>query len=191
MVHMVAEVELGQWPAEVVGEWTHELVDSLPEGNLRYELLDGMLLVSPTPRLRHQVAAARLFKLLDAACPPDHIVLFAPVDWRPDGRTSLEPDLLVVRRDRLGEKNIVEVLTIAVEVLSPSSVRIDRLLKSARYAEGGISQYWIVDPQVPSVEIFDLHDGAYQLVASGRDGETVEVPAPFEVSVVPAALITI
>lgn len=191
MVNMVAETQLGQWPVEVVGEWTHDLVDSLPEGNLRYELLDGMLLVSPAPRLRHQVAVGELHVLLRAACPADHIVLFAPVDWRPDGRTSLEPDLLVVRRDRLGEKNIIDVLTIAVEVLSPSSVRIDRLLKSARYAEGGISQYWIVDPAVPSVEIYDLRDGVYQLTASGRDSETVEVSAPFPVTVVPAALVAI
>lgn len=191
MVHMVAEVQLGQWPAEVVGEWTHELVNSLPEGNLRYELLDGVLMVSPAPSLRHQVAAAKLFVLLHAACPPDHIVLFAPVDWRPDGRTSLEPDLLVVRRDRLGEKSIIEALTIAVEVLSPSSVRIDRMLKASRYAEGGVSQFWIVDPQVPSVEIFDLHEGAYRMTASGRHDETVEVTTPCPIAVVPAALVEV
>jgi Uma2 family endonuclease len=91
----------------------------------------------------------------------------------------------------LGEKNIVGTLTIAVVVLSPSSARIDRLLKSARYAEGGVKQYWIVDPQVPSVEIFDLHEGSYRLTASGRQDETVEVTTPCPMVVVPAALIEV
>ncbi len=126
-----------------------------------------------------------------AACPSGHYVFLAPLDWQPDGRTSLEPDLLVVRRDRIGTKNIVEAPTLAVEVISPSSARIDRMLKFARYAEGGIPHYWIVDPRVPSVEVYDLVDGQYQLTASAECAETVAVTAPFVVSIVPAKLVDI
>ena len=115
----------------------------------------------------------------------------APLDWQPDGRTSLEPDLLVVRRDRIGTKNIVEAPTLVVEVVSPNSARIDRMLKLARYAEGGIPQYWIVDPRVPSVEVYDLIDGGYELTASAQGEEAVAVTAPFVVSVVPAQLVDI
>ena len=188
MVGMVAEVQQGRWP-EQVGEWSLELLDQLPDDNLRYELLDGTLLVSPAPVVRHQAAVAEMHLLLRAACPADHYVFFAPTDWRPDGRTSLEPDLLVVRRDRIGEQNIVEALALVVEVLSPSSARIDRTLKFSRYAEGGIGQYWIVDPRVPSVKIYDLVDGEYRLTASGQGDETVAVSAPFALSVVPVALV--
>jgi Uma2 family endonuclease len=188
MVGMVAEVQQGRWP-EQVGEWSLELLDQLPDDNLRYELLDGTLLVSPAPVVRHQAAVAEMHLLLRAACPADHYVFFAPTDWRPDGRTSLEPDLLVVRRDRIGEQNIVEALALVVEVLSPSSARIDRTLKFSRYAEGGIGQYWIVDPRVPSVEIYDLVDGEYRLTASGQGDETVAVSAPFALSVVPVAVV--
>ncbi len=188
MVGMVAEVQAGRWP-EKVDEWTLGLLDQLPEDNLRYELLDGTLLVSPAPAMRHQAAVGEMHLLLRAACPADHYVFFAPTDWRPDGGTSLEPDLLVVRRDRIGEKNIVETLALVVEVLSPSSARIDRTLKFSRYAEGGIGQYWIVDPRVPSVEVYDLVDGAYRLTASGTADETVTVATPFAVSVRPADLV--
>ena len=188
MVGMVAEVQQGRWP-EQVGEWSLELLDQLPDDNLRYELLDGTLLVSPAPVVRHQPAIGEMYLLLRAACPADHYVYFAPTDWRPDGRTSLEPDLLVVRRDRIGEQNIVEALALVVEVLSPSSARIDRTLKFSRYAEGGIGQYWIVDPRVPSVEIYDLVDGEYRLTASGQGDETVAVSAPFALSVVPVAVV--
>jgi Uma2 family endonuclease len=50
------------------------------------------------------------------------------LDWQPDRRTSLEPDLLVVRKDRIGETNITQTPTLVVEVLSPGTARIDRRL---------------------------------------------------------------
>ena len=190
MAGMVAEVSAHGWP-EHVSEWTVEMLDTLPEGNLRYELLDGTLLVSPSPVPLHQAVIGELHVLLRAACPADHYVFLAPLDWQPDGRTSLEPDLLVVRRDRIGPKNIVETPTVVVEVISPSSARIDRMLKFARYAEGGIPQYWIVDPRVPSVEIYNLIDGEYQLAASAQGTQTVAVAAPFVVAVIPARLVQI
>ena len=101
----------------------------------------------------------------------------------------MEPDLLVVRRDRIGELNIVQAPAVVVEVLSPSSARIDRTLKFSRYADGGIGQYWIIDPRVASVEVYDLTDGEYQLTTSGEGDETVTVSAPLALSVVPADLV--
>lgn len=191
MVGMVAEVQAHSWPEYVSGEWTVEMLDTLPEGNLRYEMLDGTLLVSPSPTPLHQIVVANLFRLLDRAVSADHTVLFAPLEWRPDNRTSFEPDLLVISKDLVGGQYISQAPTVAVEVLSPSSVRIDRMLKFSRYAEGGIGQYWIIDPLVPSVEVYDLVDGDYHLTASGRDQDRVEVVAPFAVSVVPARLVDI
>jgi len=172
----------------VHGEWTvHDLLDS-PDDGQRYEILDGVLLVTPAPVPRHQAVLLELAILLRAACAADHQAFVAPVDWQPDGRTSLQPDVLVVRRDRIGEKNIVEPPTIVAEVLSPSTARIDRMIKMSRYAEGGIAQYWIVDPQGPSVQVFDLVDGAYRLVAQGRAGETVTVDGPLALTFDPAVL---
>ena len=101
------------------------------------------------------------------------------------------PDLLVVARDRIGEKNIQENPAIVVEVLSPSSRRYDRLLKFGRYAEAGIPQYWIVDPDRPSVEVYDLDDqGAYRLTASAEGDAQVEVVAPLNLTVTPSALVS-
>ena len=173
------------------GEWTVELLDQLPDDNLKYEILDGILLVSPSPIPRHQRAIFRLGRILDDACPADLELFIAPLDWRPDERTSLEPDLLVVAKDRIGEKNIQENPAIVVEVLSPSSRRYDRLLKFGRYAEAGIPQYWIVDPDRPSVEVYDLDDqGAYRLTASAEGDAQVEVVAPLNVTVTPSALVS-
>ena len=87
-------------------EWTVNLLELLPDDGLRYEIIDGMLIVSPSPVPRHQRAIRKLCRILEDNCPDDHEVFFAPLDWQPDRRTSLEPDLLVVAKDRIGEKNI-------------------------------------------------------------------------------------
>ncbi len=70
-------------------EWTVDDLDRLPDDGLRYELLDGILLVSPAPTRRHQRAVWQLGLLLQAPCPPELEVLVAPLDWRPDRKTSL------------------------------------------------------------------------------------------------------
>jgi Uma2 family endonuclease len=80
--------------------------------------------------------------------------------------------------------------TIVVEVLSPSSRRYDRLLKFARYAEAGIPQYWIVDPNQPSVEVYDLAEtGTYVLTGSAEGDAALAVEGPLTVSVTPSALV--
>jgi Uma2 family endonuclease len=188
---MAAPVDTGRWPDHIAGEWTVADLESLPDNGLRYELLDGTLLVTPSPTPRHQGAVVELAVLLRRACPPDHRVFVAPLDWQPDGRTSLQPDLLVVRRDRIGENKITEAPTLVVEVLSPGTARIDRMIKFSRYAESGVPHYWIVDPRVPSIQVFDLVDGGYVLVAEGAGSVSVSVSEPVAVTVTPQDLIDI
>ena len=190
MVSMAAPMDTGRWPDQISGEWTTHALETLPDNGLRYEILDGTLLVTPAPTPRHQTAVLELAVLLRNACPPDHQVFVAPLDWQPDGRTSLEPDLLVVRRDRIGEKNITQPPALVVEVLSPGTARIDRLLKLSRYAEGGIGQYWIVDPGVPSVQVFTFVDGASVLLAEGAGEKPVTVAEPLALTVIPQDLIS-
>jgi Uma2 family endonuclease len=189
MVHMATESEVGTWPDHVQDGWTVELLETLPDDGLRYEIIDGTLIVSPSPVPVHQRAIVRLTVLLVAACPGDHEVFVAPLDWQPDRRTSLEPDLLVVRRDRSGDKNITQTPTLVVEVLSPGSARIDRMIKYSRYAEGGIGQYWIVDPRVPSIQVFNLVDGTYVLLAEAAGEEPCPITGPLPVTVIPADLV--
>jgi Uma2 family endonuclease len=172
------------------GEWTVDLLEQLPDDGLRYEILDGILIVSPSQIPVHQRAIGRIYRLLDDLRPPDHEAFVSPLDWQPDNRTSLEPDVLVVANDRIGPKNIQQNPAIVVEVLSPSSRRYDRLLKFGRYAEAGIPQYWIVDPARPSVEVYDLDEqGEYRLVASGSGDESVTVAGPLAVTLRPVDLV--
>jgi Uma2 family endonuclease len=73
------------------------VTDAVGGESWRYELLHGQLLVSPAPVVKHQRAARGVFRALDAACPPELEVFFAPVDWQPECTTSFQPDVLVIR----------------------------------------------------------------------------------------------
>ncbi len=171
------------------GEWTVDDLRDLPDDGLQYELADGMLLVTPSPRPRHQRVLGNLFHLVAAAAPSEMEVFFAPLDFQPTRQTSLQPDLLVVRREDVGELNIVAPLLLAVEVLSPSTRAKDLLLKRGLYEQVGVASYWVVDPDEPSLRAWDHVDGSYVEVALAFEEETARLILPFEVTVTPSALL--
>lgn len=170
--------------------WTVADLETLPADGLRYELVDGILLVSPAPRPVHQEAIGELFLLLRAGVPTAMKVYLAPLDWQPNNVTSLQPDLLVVRRADVRERNVVAPLVLAVEVLSRSTRRYDEVLKASVYAEHGVASYWIVDPDEPSIVAYDLVDGAYVEVGRAAGDESVTLTQPFEVTVTPKSLVS-
>ena len=172
------------------GEWTIHDLAPLPDDGLQYELLDGILLVSPSPTLTHQRAVRQLFKALDARCPAALEIFFAPLDWRPDQRTSLQPDLLVVRRDDASTTSLVAVPLLVVEVLSASTRRKDRILKAAAYADGGVASYWLVDPEQPSIDALALVDGGYVPLGEAIGDQVLTLDQPFPVTVRPADLLS-
>lgn len=155
----------------------------------RYELLDGVLLVSPAPRRLHQRTLARLFRLIDDACTNEFEVLFAPFDVTLADDTVLQPDLLVGRRSDFTDRDLPAAPALAVEVLSPSTRRFDRLLKRSRYEAAGAQSYWIVDPDQPALTAWTLDSGRYLEVATVVDNEAFIAAEPFALTVVPAALV--
>jgi Uma2 family endonuclease len=168
----------------------HDLEATPDDGN-RYELLDGMLLVSPAPSFRHQKVVAQMVVLLDAVCPTDMHVLPSPFAVQPSETTELQPDVLVARDEDLTEKNLPAAPLLAVEVLSPSSVLKDLNLKKAAYQRMGVPSYWVVDPRTLSLTVFELDSTGfrYQLVAEVAGDKSFEATQPFAVRVVPAELL--
>jgi Uma2 family endonuclease len=169
-------------------DWTVDDIDALPDDGLQYELLDGLLLVTPAPIVAHQRALTRLLIQLAESCPPHLEVFPAPLDWRPDLRTSLQPDVLIARSDQLEVKNITAPLVLAVEVLSPSTRRKDLVLKRSKYEEAGVESYWAVDPAAPSIVAWELVDGRYADAGSATGSETLTLHRPFPVTLIPSAL---
>ncbi len=173
--------------------FTHADLDALPEDGLQYELLDGMLLVTPGPVVVHQFVLGRLHLALARACPAGMTILLAPMDWRPDALTSLQPDVLVLDHPvGLRDKNVTDPhLALAVEIASPSTRRKDRVLKRAAYEDAGVKAYWIVDPDpdAPSILALELVGGAYVEAGQASGEERLCVRRPFPVEIVPADLV--
>ena len=96
-------------------------LERLPDDGHRYELIDGVLIVSPAPRIPHQDVAGNLHVLLRATCPQELKVLFAPVDVVLAEDTVLQPDLLVAPREQFSRTELPGPPLLAVEVLSPST----------------------------------------------------------------------
>ncbi|WP_156366624.1 Uma2 family endonuclease [Microbacterium sp. No. 7] len=170
-------------------ELTRADLEALPDDGHRYELLDGALVVTPSPRFRHQDAVGGLHVVLRNALPSDHMVLVAPFDVVLASDTVLQPDLLVAPRAAFTETHLPGPPSLAVEVLSPSTRGIDLLLKKERLERAGCPHYWVVDPDAPSIVAWDLVDGTYRETAGAAGDEHFEVTTPFPVAFSPASLI--
>ena len=172
------------------GPLTVDDLAELPDDGRRYELVDGMLVVTPAPNRGHQRVSMELAFLLRSHVPPTLEVLAAPFDVQVSEATMLEPDLLVIQRDDPADKSLRNPPLLVVEVLSPSTRRYDVLVKRDVYEGFGVASYWLVDPDVPSVTVLELAgDGHYQDVARAVGDEELEVSAPFPLALVPAHLI--
>jgi len=136
--------------------WTVDKVHELPDDGNRYEVIDGVLLVSPAPSLTHQRAVLELGALLMPYVRSVGLeVLVAPVGVTWSATTEVQPDVLALPllHGRLAERfEDVGVLALAVEVLSPSTMRTDRFVKRREYQRRGVPEYWIVDPAQRCVE---------------------------------------
>jgi Uma2 family endonuclease len=126
--------------------WTAEMVRGLPDDGNRYELIDGVLLVSPSPARRHQRAVRMLLLLLDAYCEQHDLgeALASPADIEFSPVDLVQPDVFVVPEIA---SSWVEAgsLRLAIEVLSPSSIRTDRHVKRPRYQRERVPEFWTVD----------------------------------------------
>ena len=170
-------------------DWTVEDLRALPDDGLQYELADGVLLVSPSPRPAHQRALVRLLVTLVAACPPELEVFPAPLDYQPTSRRSLQPDLLVVRTQDVGELAVERPLLLAVEILSPSTRVKDLLVKRALYEDSGVAALWVVDLDEPSITGWVLRGGRWSDERRASGDEEFRTDLPFPVVVRPAALL--
>lgn len=164
-------------------------LEDAPDDGHRYELVDGVLVVTPAPSHLHHRAAFRLAVVLDAACPPELEVLVAPFDVLLADDTALQPDVLIARVADLAERNLPTAPLLAVEVSSPSTRLFDLNLKKARLEAAGCRAYWVVDPDRPSLTAWELGPDGYALRAEVEGEDVFEATTPFPVKISPAALV--
>jgi len=142
----------------VARRYTVAEVLALPADGNRYELVHGELLVTPAPRLTHQVLVGRVHAALYnylAAMPRVATALLSPADITVGDDVLVQPDVFVVPTTELGTNwKAIRTLLLAAEVVSPSSARSDRVVKRRFYQEHGIPTYWVVDADAAVVEVW-------------------------------------
>src|SRR5262245_4979598 len=158
-------------PDLVGGPFTRADLENTPNDGRRYELIDGVLIVSAAPGLVHQEAAGRLFVALYHAAPQGFRVLVGPYAVGLAEDTEIQPDIIVGHRDDFTEREITTPL-LAIEVLSPSTRLFDTHVKRARLERAGVPSYWVIDPVVRSAEAAIV---AWELDERGRYRQAANV----------------
>lgn len=138
----------------------------LPNDGRRYEIIDGGLFVSPAPTVRHQRIVGRLFNALYNHVEAARLgeVLQAPLDVVLGDHDIVQPDIVYISPGRqaiLEEACIQGAPDLVVEVLSPTSRRTDERTKRLLYAQFGIPEYWLLDPDLELAKVFRLEGRAY------------------------------
>src|SRR5688572_1774111 len=130
--------------------WTVDMLDALPDDGQRYEIIDGVLHVTPAPTDVHQLIVAAFYKPIDAYLRLTKLAraLFSPADVRKDDRkrNRVQPDVFAVRLvdgKRPPYPYDLSDLVIAIEVESPSNPRLDHEIKRELYLSRGIPEYWV------------------------------------------------
>jgi Uma2 family endonuclease len=156
---------------EVIPKLTFEQFRQLPSDGKRYELVHGGVCFIPTPTTRHQLVLQNLTGNLGSHVIKNHFgeVWTAPLDVRLGEDTALQPDLIFISNARAGiiqENWIAGPPDLVVEVLSPSTAAHDRATKLPVYAQAGVPQVWLIDPQAKTVEVLRLQGAKYLVEAT-------------------------
>ena len=167
------------WPPPQ-GKWAYQDYLRLPDDGYHYEVIKGELHMTAAPTLRHQDVVRNLSLALQRFVTERQLgkIYFAPVDVLiSDLATPVEPDILFVTSERqsiLKENNIEGAPDLIVEVLSPSNWVVDRRDKFVVYEAAGVGEYWIVDPDAQTVEVYSLRQGRYALLERYEPGQRVQ-----------------
>ena len=170
--------ETEAWPRQ--GDWTYDDYLRLPDDGNRYEVIRGILYVTPAPKLKHQFSVAEFSFRLGGFVRENGLgrVLWAPLDVKlPDGIASpVQPDVVFfgTGNEPIWELGYFEgVPDLILEVLSPRTRSRDRRIKLRAYQDAGVPEYWMADPDTRMVVVHVLQNGRYVEFCRGGMGDRV------------------
>lgn len=148
------------------GQWTYDDYAAIPDDGKIYEVVKGVLYMSPSPTPPRQGVGLEIAAhLRNYVLVPRLGQVFYELDVELNPKTVVKPDVLVLLNAHLDRKTstrIVGAPDLVVEIFSPSTMRQDVTVKYEAYAEAGVPEYWIVNPGEQVVELFYLESGIYQ-----------------------------
>ena len=161
-------------------KFTYEDYRNAPEDK-RYELLDGELVIMPSPKEIHQRLSMNLAVPLHVFVDENGLgrVYLAPFDVVLTDTDVVQPDLMFVSNERshiITEDNIRGAPDLVIEILSPSTAEKDRTFKRALYARHGVREYWMVDPLAKTVTVLLSGEHGFELAEVYGEGQTLTSP---------------
>ncbi len=168
-------------PQQAKASGTVEDYYGIPEGWPRTELIDGEFIMPPAPSLRHQRICRELKFLIHSYLKQNPIgeIFFAPCDVILSQFSVLQPDLVFLLKehaDILTAKAVEGAPDLVVEILSESTGHLDRGAKMQVYVAAGVREYWIIDPEQDTVEVFHPREHGTQPTRTLQLGDTLETP---------------
>jgi Uma2 family endonuclease len=162
---------------------TVEDYEATPDDGRRHEIIDGEHYVTPSPRIRHQAISRNLTVLIGSFVRDRQLgrLFTAPTDVYLSRFDALVPDLIFLStmgNAVLTDKNVQGPPDLVIEIPSSGTRKRDERLKRDRYAHFGVREYWIVDPELETIKVFELGADGY---GSPRElalerGETLASP---------------
>lgn len=158
---------------------TYDDYASLDDHN-RYELVQGQLeLMSPSPSTTHQLLSSEIYEQISFSCKINYFIFFAPIDVILSPTDVRQPDIVLVNRKRidiLTNRGIEGTPNLIIEILSPSSLKRDKIDKIKTYAQFNIPEYWIVDPNSGTLEQYVLKEHRYEIINIFQEDEKITSP---------------
>jgi Uma2 family endonuclease len=144
---------------------TYDDLLKMPEDSRLREIIDGELIVSPSPSFHHQDIIGALYRVISDYLDEHGVgrVAFAPLDTVLAADQVPQPDLVYVGKQAgsIIGRVVHGAPDLAVEVISEISRRRDEVRKRALYEQFGVAEYWVVDPEADKVTVYRLTDGRY------------------------------
>ena len=161
--------------------YTYQDYLNLPDDAERRELIAGEYCPMPSPTRMHQFAAGAVFAALLAFAAANRLgeVYIAPLDVILSPEDVLQPDVMFISNARAAistPDNIRGAPDLVVEVLSPSTADRDRATKRDRYAQAGVLEYWLADPDAKTIEVLTAQDNAFHTAAIYAPGDALSSP---------------
>lgn len=137
---------------------TIEAYEQLPEGG-KYQFIDEEIIEMPSPEIKHQKVVGKIFRFLSAYCESLQLgeVFISPLDVQLNPKNIFQPDVLFVSNENMGilqGKRIVGAPDLVIEVLSESTAYYDYKKKKTVYEAEGVKEYWIVDIESKTIEVY-------------------------------------
>lgn len=161
-------------------KYTYKDYLNIPDDK-RYELIGGELMMTPSPIPYHQWISKNIEYEIERFVREKKLgkVFDAPCDVYLDEENVVQPDILFISQERthiIGKNNIQGAPDLVIEILSESTAYTDLMKKKRLYAKSGVKEYWIVDPDGKTIEIYCLKEGVFVLAKSFSENEELESP---------------